>query len=90
MDPPMMTDPGPQVYPPQMRIHGVPGRVTVTYVIGKDGLAVRPSLRVLDATNYAFVPSTEDMIYASRFNPGVHQGAPVATCVRQVVNFTIQ
>ena len=89
-DPPKVTSPGPQRYPPQARIHGIPGRVTVTYVIGRDGLVVRPSLRILDATNDVFVPSTEELIHASRFSPGIHLGAPVATCVKQVVYFTIQ
>jgi outer membrane biosynthesis protein TonB len=89
-DPPRMTSPGPQRYPAQARLHGIPGRVTVTYVIGRDGLAVRPSVRVVDATNDVFVPATEEMIYASRFSPGVHLGAPVATCVKQVLHFTLQ
>jgi outer membrane biosynthesis protein TonB len=89
-DPPNMTSPGPQRYPPQARMHGIPGRVRVTYVIGRDGLAVQTSLRIVDATNHVFVPSTEEMIYASRFSPGVHLGAPVATCVSQIVYFTIQ
>lgn len=89
-DPPRMTSPGPQIYPPQARLHGIPGRVKVTYVIGRDGLVIRPSLRIVDATNHVFVPSTEEMIYASRFSPGGHLGAPVATCVSQVVHFTIQ
>ena len=89
-DPPRMITQGPQIFPPQMRMHGIPGRVTATYVIGRDGLAIRPSFRVVDATNHVFVPPTEEMVYASRYSPGVHQGEPVATCVYQVVHFVIQ
>jgi outer membrane biosynthesis protein TonB len=51
-DPPRMIDPGPQVFPAQARQHGIPGRVRVTYVIGRDGFAIRPSFRVVDATNH--------------------------------------
>jgi hypothetical protein len=88
-NPPRMIKPGPQIFPPQMRMHGVPGRVTATYVIGRDGWAIRSSFRVIDATNHVFVPATEEMVYTSRFSPGVHLGEPVATCVYQVVHFTI-
>jgi outer membrane biosynthesis protein TonB len=87
--PPRMLAPGRQVFPAQMRIDGISGRVTITYVVGADGLAVRSSVRVIQATNDAFVHSTEQMIYGSRFSPGAHLGTPVATCVQQVVHFTI-
>jgi hypothetical protein len=88
-DPPRLLEPGPQVFPPQARLHGLPGRVRVTYVVGRNGRAIRPSFRVIDATNDVFVPATEAMILGSRFSPGAHLGAPVATCVSQVVHFTI-
>ena len=88
--PPRMLTPGPQVFPAQMRIDGISGQVTVTYVVGADGLALRPSVRVIRATNDAFVHAAEQMIYGSRFSPGAHLGTAVATCVQQVVHFTIQ
>lgn len=88
--PPRMIHAGPQKYPVEARERGLTGQVSVTYVIDRDGRAVGPSIRIVQASHQIFVPGTVEMIQTSRFSAGAHVGAPVAVCVRQVVNFTIQ
>ena len=86
---PRMIAPGPQVYPPELKQLGISGQVTVTYVIDRQGHMVPPSLRVVHASDAAFVPATAEMLRTSRFSPAVHLGVPVAVCVQQRVNFTV-
>ena len=88
-DPPRLLAPGPQVYPAELKQLGISGRVVVTYVIDREGRMVQPSLRVVEASDPAFVPATAAMLSTSRFSPGIYLGAPVAVCVQQRVNFTV-
>jgi TonB family protein len=86
---PRLIAPGPQVYPAELKQLGISGRVVVTYVIDREGRMMPPSLRVVEASDPAFVRSTAEMLRTSRFSPAAHLGAPVAVCVQQSVNFTV-
>jgi hypothetical protein len=89
-DPPLLIQPGPQVFPPAMKTAGIPGKVTMQYIVDVTGHVEPNSFKVLATTHQAFVEPTKQMLLKSLFKPGKVKGTPVRVLVQQVINFTIQ
>ena len=89
-DPPLLIQPGPQVFPPAMKTAGIPGKVTMQYIVDVTGHVEPSSFKVLATTHQAFVEPTKQMLLKSLFKPGKVKGTPVRVLVQQVINFTIQ
>ena len=88
-DPPQMIQQGPQIFPPSMTSAGIPGRVTMQYIVDVTGHVEPSSFKVLSTTHQAFVEPTKQMLLKSVFKPGKVKGTPVRVLVQQVINFTI-
>jgi hypothetical protein len=89
-DPPLLIQPGPQIFPPAMKTAGIPGKVTMQYIVDVTGHVEPNSFKVLATTHQAFVEPTKQMLLKSLFKPGKVKGTPVRVLVQQVINFTIQ
>ena len=88
-DPPQMISQGPQLFPPAMRAAGIPGKVTMQYVVDVTGHVEPGSLKVLSATHQAFVEPTKQMLLKSLFKPGKVRGEAVRVLVQQTINFAL-
>lgn len=88
-DPPQLISSGPQLFPPAMRAAGIPGKVTMQFVVDVTGHVEPGSLKVLSASHQAFVEPTKQMLLKSLFKPGKVHGEPVRVLVQQVINFAI-
>jgi protein TonB len=83
-DPPARIS-GPEMrYPPAMQSAGIPGKVTLEYVVDTLGhVKDVPPVRVVDATNPAFIEPAREALLKSVFKPGKQAGKPVQVLVRQ-------
>jgi hypothetical protein len=88
-DPPQMISSGPQLFPPAMKAAGIPGKVTMQFVVDVTGHVEPGSLKVIAASHQAFVEPTKQMLLKSLFKPGKVRGEPVRVLVQQVINFAI-
>lgn len=88
-DPPQLISSGPQLFPPAMRAAGIPGKVTMQFVVDVTGHVEPNSLRVLSTSHQAFVEPTKQMLLKSLFKPGKVHGQAVRVLVQQVINFTL-
>jgi outer membrane biosynthesis protein TonB len=88
-DPPQLISAGPQLFPPAMRAAGIPGKVTMQFVVDVTGHVEPGSLKVISASHQAFVEPTKQMLLKSLFKPGKVRGEPVRVLVQQTINFAI-
>ncbi len=88
-DPPQLISAGPQLFPPAMRAAGIPGKVTMQFVVDVTGHVEPGSLKVLSSSHPAFVEPTKQMLLKSLFKPGKVHGEAVRVLVQQVINFTL-
>lgn len=58
-----------------------PGRVVLSFMVGPDGKADLNTVRTLHATSASFLKSVREALPTYRFQPAVHDGAPIATRV---------
>lgn len=77
-------------YPPEMLRRNVEGSVSVTYVVDTLGLADSVSIRVLAATDPAFVEAVREVLPRMRFRPALLGGAKVRQLVQQTFSFRIR
>jgi hypothetical protein len=88
-DPPQLISAGPQRFPPAMRAAGIPGKVTMQFVVDVTWHVEPGSLKVISASHQAFVEPTKQMLLKSLFKPGKVRGEPVRVLVQQTINFAI-
>jgi protein TonB len=76
-------------YPPVMEQAGIPGKVTLEFVVNTDGKVDSGSLKVIGSTNKAFEEPAKSGITSPgcTFKPGKSRGQPVRVLVRQAVSF---
>lgn len=77
-------------YPPDRLRRNVEGSVSVTYVVDTLGLADSVSIRVLAATDPAFVEAVREVLPRMRFRPALLGGAKVRQLVQQTFSFRIR
>jgi TonB family protein len=77
-------------YPELLRQAGVEGSVVLSFVVAEDGSVDASSIRIVEATNGAFVGPAREVILGSRFEPGYADGNPIAMEVSQTVTFELQ
>lgn len=88
-DPPVPTTRTPPSYPTRARAQGQEGSVTLAFVVDVDGTV--QDVQVLEATPPGvFDEAAVDAVTSWRFEPGSHEGAPVAVRVRQTLRFTLE
>jgi TonB family protein len=74
-------------YPPAMQAAGIPGRVTVQYVVDTTGHMEPESFKSMSATNPAFVEPTREALLHALFKPGRANGKVVRVLVQQNITF---
>jgi TonB family protein len=74
-------------YPPAMQAAGIPGRVTVQYVVDTTGHMEPESFKATSATNPAFVEPTREALLKTLFKPGRANGKNVRVLVQQNISF---
>ena len=89
-DPPQLISPGPLLYPPAMKAAGIPGKVTLQFIVETTGRVEPGSVRVLSSTHRAFEEPAKQVIMKSVYKPGKVRGEPVRVLVQQTINFTLQ
>jgi TonB family protein len=80
----------PTPYPESMRKMGIPGEVTLSFVIDANGRAEVNSIRVLSSTAPAFVEPAKQRVATMRFAPAESQGRKVRSRVMQTFSFSVQ
>jgi TonB family protein len=80
----------PTSYPESMRKMGIPGEVTLSFVIDVNGRAEMNSIRVLSSTAPAFVEPARQRVATMRFAPAESQGRKVRSRVMQTFSFSVQ
>lgn len=75
-------------YPLAMRYSGYRGRVSLEFIIAKDGTPREP--QVISSNHPAFEQAAMDAILNWRFEPGKKEGQPVAARVRQTLSFDLE
>lgn len=76
-------------YPPAMRASGIDGMVAAEFVVRESGRADVSSLRIMSATNDAFVESIRRALPRMRFRPATIGGRAVAQLVQQQFVFRL-
>ncbi len=76
-------------YPEVLRQAGVEGNVVLEFVVDTLGRVEESTIRVIRATNQAFVASAIVVIKKSVFRPARVRGRAVRVLVQQSVGFTI-
>jgi len=76
-------------YPRALRAAGIEGRVTAEFVVTESGRADLASLRIISATNDAFVESIRRALPRMRFNPARIGDRTVAQLVQQQFVFRL-
>jgi protein TonB len=75
------------VYPPELKKAKISGIVTLVFVLGEDGRVEDP--RVESSTRPEFEKPALDAIRRWRFRPGMKDGQPVRTYIRQPLKFNV-
>lgn len=75
------------VYPIEMRIAGIVGRVTLVSVIDEKGDVVESSVE--KSNNPWFERSALDAVFKWKFSPAMKDGRPVKTQVKQEITFRV-
>ena len=76
-------------YPPAMQAAGIPGRVTVQYVVDTTGHMEPTSFRAVASTNPAFVEPAREALLKALFKPGRANGRVVRVLVEQNITFRV-
>lgn len=77
----------PPVYPPELRKARIAGVVTLVFVLNEEGRV--EDARVENSTRPEFEKPALDAIRKWRFRPGVRDGQPVRTYIRQPLRFNV-
>ncbi len=75
------------VYPPSLKRTRVNGRVTIAFIVDKEGNVINPIAE--NASHPAFVQPAIDAISRWKFNPGYRGGEPVAVRIRAPLIFRV-
>ncbi|MGE0353129.1 MAG: energy transducer TonB [Gemmatimonadales bacterium] len=89
-DPPQLISAGPLIYPPAMKAAGIPGKVTLQFIVDANGRVEAGSIKVLNSTHRAFEEAAKNVILKSVYKPGKVRGDPVRVLVQQTINFQLQ
>jgi periplasmic protein TonB len=76
-------------YPPAMQAAGIPGRVTVQYVVDTTGHMEPESFKAMSSTNPAFVEPAREALLKALFRPGRANGKNVRVLVQQNITFKV-
>jgi TonB family protein len=76
-----------QSYPPELRAAGVGGSVQLSFVVGADGRT--GAVRVLSASDSAFIGPSLQSLSVLRFTPAQVAGRPVAVRVEQPLQWSV-
>ncbi|RME91660.1 MAG: energy transducer TonB [Verrucomicrobia bacterium] len=85
--PPELLSVVPPNYPPALRKAGIEGRVVVVFVLDEEGRVQDP--RIESSTRPEFEAPALEAIRRWRFRPGMKDGRPVRTYLRQPIRFAI-
>lgn len=77
-------------YPAHLRAARVEGKVTLEFVVGRQGRAVPGTARVLGATDRAFGQAVLEVLDSLTYLPGRIGGCPVAVLVQQSFEFSLR
>jgi protein TonB len=72
-----------------MRAAGKEGEVIVQYVVDQNGAVEMPSLKVLKATDPAFVAAVREALPSFRYIPAEASGHAVKQLVQEPFKFTL-
>jgi protein TonB len=75
------------VYPPELKKAKIAGMVTLVFVLGEDGRVEDP--RVESSSRPEFEKPALEAIRRWRFRPGMKDGQPVRTYIRQPLKFSV-
>lgn len=84
-EPPRAIAYGPQRTP--AGFEGVPGKVTIRFIVDTLGHAEPPSIKVLNSTNKLFEEPAKEMVLKANFKPGRNGGHVVRVLVDLPINF---
>ena len=76
-------------YPPVLQAAGLEGRVSVRFVIDREGRVEPGSVRITSATHTGFEESARETILGTRFKPARVRGRPVRQWAEQTVVYRI-
>jgi TonB family protein len=76
-----------QAYPPELRAAGVGGTVELSFVVGAEGST--RAVRVLSASDSAFIAPSLQALSVLRFTPAQVGGRPVAVRVEQPLQWSV-
>lgn len=76
-----------EAYPPELRAAGIGGTVELSFVVGADGST--GSVRVLNASDSAFIAPSLQALSVLRFTPAQVGGRPVAVRVEQPLQWSV-
>ncbi len=88
-DPITITRQGVLRYPPALEAAGIPGRVTIEFVVDTLGIVEPGSLEIIETTHAAFVEAARTAILDTRFKPGTVRGRRVRQLARQSLAFRV-
>ena len=74
---------------PAMRAAGIPGKVTMEFIVDVTGHVEPGSFKVISTTHQAFVEPTKQLLLKSLFKPGKMRGQAVRVMVHQTINFAL-
>lgn len=77
----------PPVYPPELKKAKIAGVVTVVFILGEDGRVQDP--RIENSSRPEFEKPALEAIRRWRFRPGMKDGQPVRTYIRQPLKFNV-
>lgn len=80
-----------QLYPPVMKSAGIPGKVSMQFVVNTDGKVDPGSVKIISSTQKAFEEPARQVITSPNcvFKAGSSRGQPVRVLVQQGVSFKL-
>lgn len=76
-------------YPPVMQSAGIPGKVTMQFVVNTDGRVDPSTYKVISSTHKAFEEPARAAMLGCNFRPGKSRGQPVRVLVQQALSFKV-
>jgi protein TonB len=76
-------------YPPVMESAGIPGKVTMQFVVNLDGRVDAATFKVLNSSHKAFEEPARTAMMRCTFKPGKSRGQPVRVLVQQALSFKV-
>ncbi len=74
-------------YPPLMLKMGIPGEVTVSFIVASEG-SVR-DVRVINSTDISFADAAKQGVLRQRYSPATAGGQPIDCRVHLAIKFTV-